>query len=128
MAHFAKLDENNIVLQVVVVNDFYEADGENWCKELFGTDSWKQTSYNTRGGVHYAENSNSPDGGTALRKNYAGIGYSYNPTLDAFIPPQSFPSWILDETTCLWESPVPKPDDGNLYDWNESTQSWDAVS
>jgi len=128
MAHFAKLDENNIVLQVVVVNDLYEADGENWCKELFGTDSWKQTSYNTRGGVHYAENSNSPDGGTALRKNYAGIGYSYNPTLDAFIPPQSFPSWILDETTCLWESPVPKPDDGNLYDWNESTQSWDAVS
>ena len=125
MAHFAKLDENNIVLQVIVVNDLYEADGENWCKELFGTNSWKQTSYNTRGGVHYAENSNSPDGGTALRKNYAGIGYSYNPTLDAFIPPQSFPSWILDETTCQWESPVSKPD--GIHSWNEETQSWDEI-
>jgi len=127
MAHFAKLDENNIVLQVIVVNDLYEADGENWCKELFGTNSWKKTSYNTRGGVHYAANSDTPDGGTAFRKNYAGIGYSYNPTLDAFIPPQPFPSWTLDESTCQWESPVPNPDDGNLYDWNESTQSWDAV-
>jgi len=126
MAHFAKLDENNIVLQVVVVNDLYEADGENWCKELFGTDSWKQTSYNTRGGVHYAANSNSPDEGTALRKNYAGVGYSYNPTLDAFIPPQPFPSWLLDETTCQWEPPVPPPDSG-IHTWNEDTQSWNPV-
>ena len=98
MAHFAKLDENNIVLQVVVVNNLYEADGENWCNERF-PGSWKQTSYNTRRGVHYTANSNTPDGGTALRKNYAGIGYSYSPTLDAFIPPPLFPSWILDETT-----------------------------
>jgi len=126
MAHFAKLDENNIVLQVIVVNDLYEADGENWCKELFGTNSWKQTSYNTRGGVHYAANSNSPDGGTAFRKNYAGIGYSYNPTLDAFIPPQPFPSWILDETTCQWNSPVPYPDSG-IHTWNEDTESWDLA-
>ena len=125
MAHFAKLDENNSVLQVVVVNNLYEADGENWCKELFSsTNSWKQTSYNTRGGVHYTENSNTPDGGTAIRKNYAGIGYSYNPTLDAFIPPPLFPSWLLDETTCQWESPVPAPDDGNMYGWNEDSVSW----
>ena len=125
MAHFAKLDENNSVLQVVVVNNLYEADGENWSKELFSsTNSWKQTSYNTRGGVHYTENSNTPDGGTAIRKNYAGIGYSYNPTLDAFIPPPLFPSWLLDETTCQWEAPVTEPDDGNMYGWNEDSVSW----
>ena len=128
MAHFAKLDENNIVLQVVVINDLYEADGENWCKELFGTDSWKQTSYNTRGGVHYAANSNTPDDGVPFRKNFAGIEYSYNPTLDAFIPPQPFSSWLLDESTCQWESPVPHPDDGGYHRWNESTVSWDAIA
>ena len=127
MAHFAELDGNNIVLRVVVVDDAHEEDGENWCEEFFGANNWKQTSYNTHAGVHYAANSHTPDGGITLRKNYAGIGYSYDPVLDAFIPPQPFPSWLLDEDTCLWDSPVPKPGDGNLYRWNESTQSWDAV-
>ena len=79
---------------------------------------WKQTSYNTYGGVHRY-------GGTPFRKNYAGIGFKYNESLDAFIPPQDFPSWILNEETCLWEAPVAKPDDGQKYDWNETTQQWD---
>ena len=127
MAHFAELDENNIVLRVVVVNDDYEADGENWCKQFFGTDSWKQTSYNTRSGVHYAPNSSDPDGGVALRKNYAGIGYTYDEDRDAFIPPKPFDSWLLDEPTCFWEAPIPYPNDDNAYAWNESTQAWDLV-
>ena len=120
MAHFARLDENNIVVQVVVVSDEHEADGENWCKEFFGTESWKQTSYNTSGGNHQL-------GGTPFRKNYAGNGYTYDEVRDAFIPPKPFPSWSLDENTCLWEAPTPKPDDGLSYKWNESTQEWDAI-
>ena len=120
MAHFAELDENNVALRVVVVDDAHESDGENWCREFFGTDNWKQTSYNTRGGVH-------SDNGIPLRKNYAGIGYIYSPTLDAFYSPQQFDSWSLDEDTCQWEAPIPHPDDGNKYIWNESTVSWDAA-
>ena len=125
MAHFAELDENSLVSRVVVVNDAYEVDGENWCKEFFGTDNWKQTSYNTYGGVHFAPNSEYiSDNGIPLRKNYAGIGYIYSPTLDAFYSPQPFDSWSLDEDTCQWEAPIPHPDDGNKYIWNESTVSW----
>ena len=126
MAHFAELDENNVVLRVTVVNDDYEADGENWCSKFFGTDNWKQTSYNTRAGVHYAPNSSDPDGGVALRKNYAGAGFTYDPTLDAFIPPKPFNSWTLDEATCQWKPPTPRP--GTGYFWNESSQSWDSQS
>ena len=128
MAHFAELNENNEVLRVVVIDDAYEADGENWCKEFFGTEKWKQTSYNTRGGVHYGNNSREPDGGIAFRKNYAGIGFTYDPTADAFIPPKPFNSWVLDEDTFFWEPPVPRPVDGNSYNWNEDTQSWDIQS
>lgn len=129
MAHFAELDENNVVLRVIVVNDDYEADGENWCNKRLGGE-WKQTSYNTEAGVHYAPNSSDPDGGVAFRKNYAGQGFTYNPTLDGFISPKPFNSWTLDEDTCQWEPPTPRPGQGMSeagYFWNESTQSWDSA-
>ena len=122
MAHFAKLGVGNKVLTVVVVhNDVAttEQAGVDFLNKTYGTnDMWKQTSYNTYGGVHRY-------GGTPFRKNYAGIGFKYNESLDAFRPPQDFPSWILNEETCLWEAPVAKPDDGQKYDWNETTQQWD---
>ena len=115
MAHFAKVTDG-IVTQVIVAEP-----------EFFATfvDSspgeWIQTSYNTHGGVHAT-------GGTPLRKNYAGIGYTYDRTRDAFIPPQAFSSWLLNDTTCLWESPVAYPTDGKQYTWNEATVSWQEVT
>ena len=102
MAHFAELDDNNIVLRVIVVSDDNEADGENWCNNLLGG-SWKQTSYNAN-----------------IRKNYAAIGFTYDESRDAFIPPQPYPSWTLDESTCLWKAPVDYPSDGKKYTWEES--------
>lgn len=119
MAHFAELDDNNVVLRVIVVNDSDEADGENFCHKLLGG-RWKQTSYNTRGNIHQL-------GGTPFRKNYAGIGYRYDDQLDAFIPPPPFPSWVLNEDTCLWEPPIPYPTDGNSYVWDETSQHWVAI-
>ena len=120
MGHFAKV-QNNVVTKVIVAEpEFFES---------FVDDSpgqWIQTSYNTRGGIHYGQDGQ-PDGGVALRKNYAGIGYTYDSDRDAFIPPQPFASWTLNEDTCLWEPPVPMPDDGNAYTWNEETTSWDGV-
>jgi hypothetical protein len=115
MAHFAKID-GGIVTQVIVTEQDYvdTIDGQ-----------WVQTSYNTYGGIHYAPNSNEPDGGIALRKNYAGIGDTYDAERDAFIPLKPYDSWLLDEPTCTWEAPVPRPE-GN-YTWNESTQAWDLV-
>jgi hypothetical protein len=125
MAHFAKLDSNNIVERVEVVsNDIAttEQAGIDFLNNLYGTtDIWKQTSYNTFGGQHLL-------GGTALRKNYAGVGFTYDVIKDAFIPPQPFSSWTLNTTTFLWESPVAHPDDGNSYEWNEDNQTWDLVS
>ena len=114
MSHYAKI-ENKIVTQVIVAEqDFIDTmDGQ-----------WVQTSYNTRGGIHYAPNSDDPDNGVALRKNYAGIGYTYDEDRDAFIPRKYFDSWVLDESTCTWEAPVPQPDDGYL--WDEQTQTWIA--
>ena len=121
MAHFAELDGSNKVLRVVVVNDVYEADGENWCNEFFHGGTWKQTSYNTHKGVHLL-------GGTPLRKNYAGPGYSYDETRDAFIAPQPYPSWSLNEGTCIWEPPVPHPtDDTKVWEWDEASQNWVEV-
>ena len=123
MAHFAQIDDNNTVTQVIVVEQDVINTG------LFGDPSrWIQTSYNTRGGVHYGADGE-PDGGVALRKNYAGIGYSYDPALDAFIPPKPYASWTLNEGTCYWEPPVPQPaaQDGVYYTWNEETQSWNTV-
>jgi hypothetical protein len=114
MTHFAKI-ENDIVTQVIVAEqEFVDAQpGE-----------WVQTSYNTFGGVHYAPNSDTPDGGVALRKNYAGVGYAYDRQRDAFIPPQPFPSWTLNDETCLWEAPIPYPEDGEIWYWNEDLQNW----
>ncbi len=124
MAHFVKLGKGNIVVQGVVVhNDVAttEQAGVDFLNNLYGTnDIWKQTSYNTIGGVHQL-------GGTPFRKNYAGIGYTYDQTRDAFIPPRTiYNSWILNEETCRWEAPVAYPNDENDYKWNESTQQWDV--
>ena len=122
MAHFAKLGKGNKVVRVAVVsNDIAttEKAGEEFLQNIHGSkDVWKQTSYNTVGGEHKL-------GGTPFRKNYAGVGYRYDQTRDAFIPPKPFNSWILNETTCLWEAPVALPDTENRYNWNEETQQWD---
>ena len=124
MAHFAKLGVGNKVLTVEVVsNDIAttEQAGINFLNNLYKTnDIWKQTSYNTQGGAHKL-------GGTPFRKNYAGIGYTYDEAKDAFIPPQNYSSWTLNEDTCQWEAPSARPDDGKMYDWNEETTSWDEV-
>ena len=122
MAHFAEVDENNIVTKVIVAEqDFinYGAVGDS--------SNWIQTSYNTRGGIHYAPDSNEPDGGIALRKNYAGIGFTYDSDRDAFYTSKPYPSWTLNEDSCQWESPVPYPDDDEIYTWNEDKQSWDLI-
>lgn len=124
MGHYAKLDENNIVIQVnVVEEDYFSSNPDRY------TGTWVKTSYNTRGGVHYNPETNEPsaDQSKALRKNYAGIGYVYDQELDAFYAPQPYPSWTLDEETCFWESPTPYPTDGKLYTWNEETTSWTEV-
>ena len=127
MSHFAKLDRNNVVTFVTVGRQ--EDDGRE--QELFERtgDVYKQTSYNTFGGVHYTTDDEgnrvpSDDQSKAFRFNYAGIGFSYDPERDAFIPPKPYDSWILNETTCLWESPTPYPEDGGEYEWDETTQSW----
>jgi len=118
MSHFAKLDENNIVTFVTVGRQ--EDDGlEAELSERTG-DVYKQTSYNTLGGVHSL-------GGTPLRKNYAGIGFSYDAERDAFIPPKPYDSWLLVEETAQWEAPVPYPDDGLMYSWNEELTDWEAT-
>jgi hypothetical protein len=115
MSHFAQIDENNIVTQVIVIEQDVVDTG------LFGDPaSWIQTSYNTHGGVH-------SQGGTPLRKNYAGIGYTYDSIRDAFIPPKPYNSWVLNETTCLYEAPTPMPTDGKIYNWDEETTSWIEV-
>ena len=116
MSHFAQLDENNIVRQVLVIEQDVIDTG------LFGDPkSFVQTSYNTLGGVHRL-------GGTPLRKNYAGIGYTYDSVRDAFIPPKPFNSWVLNEDTCQWEPPVTYPTDGKIYEWNEKTLSWIEIT
>lgn len=122
MSHFAKLDENNVVVFVTVGRQ--EDDGLE--EELIARtgDVYRQTSYNTYGGVHYTDGEPSDDQTKAFRKNYAGIGYSYDPDRDAFIPPKPFESWTLNEETCLWDAPTPYPEDGNAYTWDEETTSW----
>lgn len=117
MAHFAKLDENNVVIFVTVGRD---EDNEQELTERTG-DVYKQTSYNTVGGVHQL-------GGTPFRKNYAGLGYTYDEQRDAFIPPKPFNSWILDEDTCLWSPPIPYPNNEGIYEWNEENLNWEEVT
>jgi hypothetical protein len=127
MASFAKIGLNGKVIEVLsVVNEVLhdangveqESIGIDFLTKLTGYPVWKQTSYNTHGGIHN-------NGGTPLRKNHAGIGYTYDEDRDAFIPKKAFNSWILNETTCLWGSPIPYPEDNNEYKWNEQTKSWD---
>jgi len=121
MAHWAEIDENNIVTRVLVVAD-KEEDGQTFLAETLGLGgTWKQTSYNTIAGEHR-------NGGTPFRKNYAGIGYTYDATRDAFIAPKPFASWTLDETTCTWQAPTAMPQDGKLYTWDEPTTSWKEVT
>lgn len=120
MGHFAKVN-NGIVEQVIVAEpEFFQTFVDSSPGE------WIQTSYNTRGGVHYQPDSNEPsaDQTKALRKNYAGIGFTYDRTRDAFIPPKPYASWVLNEASCLWDSPVPYPTDGKRYRWDEATTSW----
>lgn len=121
MAHYAFIDENNIVTQVIVGRNENEivdgiSDWETYYGDLLGL-VCKQTSYNTVGGVHL-------NGGTPLRKNYAGIGMIYDKERDAFYIPQPFPSWILNEDSCHWEPPVAYPTDGEFYEWNETNIAW----
>ena len=115
MGHFAKVVNGTVTQVIVAEPEFFDTFVDSSPGE------WIQTSYNTFGGVHKL-------GGTPLRKNYAGIGYTYDKTKDAFIPPKPFPSWTLDEDTCLWNCPVAYPTDGKLYNWNEATQTWDEVT
>ena len=134
MASFAKLDNNNIVEQVISVNNTEllnngiesETKGIEFCKSLFGQETnWKQTSYNTQTGIHKL-------GGVPFRKNHAGIGYIYDEDRNAFYSQKPFDSWILNESTCNWEAPVAKPttelEENQYYSWNESTLSWDLVT
>ena len=121
MAHFAKVVDGTVTQVIVAEPEFFETFVDS------SPGQWIQTSYNTRGGVHYDQDGN-PDDGTALRKNYAGIGYTYDAGKDAFIPPQPYASWTLNDDTCLWESPVAYPDDGQMYIWNEDTTSWDLIT
>ena len=118
MAHYAFLDESNIVTEVIVGKNEGE-ESTDWEVHYgnFRGQTCKRTSYNTLGGVHSS-------GGTPFRKNYAGIGYAYDQARDAFIPPKPYPSWLLNETACLWVAPVPMPEDGALYRWDEAAGEW----
>jgi hypothetical protein len=129
MASFAKIGLNSKVIEVLSVHNEVLKDSNGIEQELIGIDFltkltgwaiWKQTSYNTVGGLH-------KNNGIPLRKNHAGIGYTYDEDRDAFIPKKPFNSWLLNEQTCLWESPIPMPTDGKLYTWNEINQNWDLV-
>ena len=131
MASFAKLNSENIVITVEsVVNEVLkdsngieqEQLGIDFLNQLYNTnDNWKQTSYNTHGGVH-------SNGGTPFRKNHAGIGFTYDQDRDAFISPKPFNSWVLNEQTCLWNAPVARPNDGNMYKWNEEILNWELIN
>jgi hypothetical protein len=115
MSHFAKVENGKVVQVIVAEQDVIDS-------AIFGH-GWVQTSYNTRGNVHYGQDGK-PDGGVALRGNFAGIGYEYDDVNDVFIPPRTFPSWILSTQTFLWNAPIPCPQDGKPYTWNEQNRSW----
>jgi hypothetical protein len=128
MSHFAQVDNTNTVTNVIVAEQDFISSGA-----VGPANEWVQTSYNTRGGVHYGSDGN-PDGGIALRGNYAGIGYTYDRTNDVFYPPSPYPSWKIEAPTWTWAAPVPMPPDAGTgtppksYSWNESTTSWDPVT
>jgi hypothetical protein len=115
MSHYAEIDSNNVVVRIIVAEQDFIDSGA-----VGNPSSWVQTSYNTKGGIHLL-------GGTPLRKNFAGIGYTYDPAIDAFVPPKPYESWLLNEETCLWEAPVQRPDDDKFYNWDESSLSWVEV-
>lgn len=124
MAHYAHINEQNIVDQVIVAEQDFINTG------LVGDPSkWIQTSYNTRAGIHYQPDTNEPseDQSKALRKNYAGIGYTYDSVRDAFIPQKPYESWVLNEFSCLWEAPIAYPTDGKMYFWNEKIVNWEEI-
>jgi len=123
MSHFAEINSENIVTNVIVADQEFIDSGA-----VGDANNWIQTSYNTRGGVHYAPDSNTPDGGVALRKNYAGVGFTYDETKDAFIAPQPFASWTLDDDTCQWNAPVAYPDDDKMYMWDEDNTQWKELT
>lgn len=120
MSHFAKVLDNRVIQVIVAEPDFFTTFVDS------SPGSWIQTSYNTRGNVHYGPDGE-PDGGVAMRGNYAGIGYTYDQTNDVFYAPQPYPSWTLSQTTWLWEPPVAYPTDGQMYVWDETTVSWKLV-
>jgi len=121
MSHYAKCVDGKVVSVIVAEEDFFKTFVDT------SPGQWIQTSYNTHGNVHYGQDGK-PDGGVALRGNYAGVGYTYDAAKDVFIAPQPFPSWTLDQTKWLWEAPVAMPTDGKPYVWNEATKAWDAVT
>lgn len=127
MAYYAFLDLNNVVTEVIVGKNEDE-DGGNWEQRYgeFRNQVCKRTSYNTHGGIYYTPNTQTPDPdqSKAFRKNYAGIGYVYDSVIDGFIPPKPYPSWLLNTTTGLWDPPIPCPNDGKFYEWDENTKSW----
>ena len=120
MSHFAKVLDGKVVQVIVAEPEFFTTFVDSFPGQ------WIQTSYNTRGGIHYGPDGQ-PDGGVALRGNYAGIGYTYDQTHDVFYAPQPYASWTLSQTTWLWEPPVAYPDDGQIYAWDEAAVSWKAV-
>jgi hypothetical protein len=124
MSHYAKVDSGIVIKVIRADEDFFDT----FVDSTPGT--WLQTSYNTRGGVHYEPDSNTPsdDQSKALRKNFAGVGGTYDPVRDAFYAPKKFNSWVLNESTCLWEAPVALPSDGEEYEWNETDQQWDEIT
>ncbi len=128
MAHWAELDENNVVTRVLVGdnNDPAGDEGYQWLIDNLGG-TWVKTSYNAIGGKRRNPETGEITEDAGFRKNYAGIGYTYDSTRDAFLPPKPFNSWVLNEDTCLWDAPVAYPTDGKLYAWNEDTTSWDLV-
>ena len=121
MGHFAKVVDGKVVQVIVAEPEFFQT----FVDSSPGT--WLQTSYNTRGNVHYNPDSNEPSGQPALRGNYAGIGFTYDSTHDVFYAPQPFTSWTLNQATWTWNAPVPYPTDGKIYNWDEATTSWKVV-
>ena len=128
MAHYAVLNSDNTVTTVFVGRDDVVDGIDDW-ETYYAPEGFtvKQTSYNTYGGVHYTDGEPSPDQSKALRYNYAGINFTYDPDRDAFIPPKPFDSWVINESTCLWEPPVEYPADGGQYVWDEDTTEWVAM-
>jgi len=121
VSHFAKVTNGKVTQVIVAEKEFFDTYVDSTPGE------WIQTSYNTRGGVHYAPNSNTPDGGIALRGNYAGIGYTYDSVNDVFYAPQPYPSWTISGPSWTWQSPIPYPTDDQKYSWDESIKNWVVV-